>query len=505
MKTFRRNQNKSGRGKMKSIRFCLFVGTPALMLSLFFVVFYMICNHEEPLNLDFTKAKTGDNTPHDHLIHNKPKKKHHVKEHPILKNASPQKKETQNSDLVDPKYRIVFSTDCSGYQKWQTYLLFYSAYKIQQPGTITRIASGCTVEQEAIEREFHSNISRHMSSNFKLHITPDFSEVIGENGQDTEETYAYFNKPFGLLHWFEYSGEKIKDDDIIILIDPDQVLTRPITHDFSKQTGNSLIGDNPRTIVEHGSPFAQMYQLGALWQNFDEEKITGTKESPAKNVTRKDALAHYQVGPPYLATARDMHLIARKWSEFVPRTYEQYPDLLAEMYAFCIAAAHLKMPHQLVRLMVSNVNIGEDESGGEGWDLVQAIDDEDICSPTVMVDYTLPPVLHYCNKYKLGKHIFGKHRIPTDILSCESPLLSLPAQDIVKKYDYYIPPLGTDSQREKLDDYEVKENAFMLCALTRLVNEASLFYHSKNCEIPKDPEVVIDLWLKEKVLKNKYV
>jgi len=227
-----------------------------------------------------------------------------------------------------------------------------------------------------------------MSSNFKLHITPNFSEVIGENGQDTEETYAYFNKPFGLLHWFEYSGEKIKDDDIIILIDPDRVLTIPIT---------------------------------------------------------------------------------------------------------------------LVRLMVSNVNVGEDESGGEGWDLVQAIDDEDMCSPNVMVDYTLPPVLHYCQAYKLGKHFFGKYRMPTDILSCESPLLSLPAKDVAKKYDYYIPPRGTDSQREKLDDYEVKENAFMLCALTRLVNEASLFYHSKNCEIPKDPEVVIDLWLKEKVLKNKYV
>jgi hypothetical protein len=93
MKTFRRNQNKSGRGKMKSIRFCLFVGTPALMLSLFFVVFYMICNHEEPLNLEITIAKTGDNTPHDHLIHNKPKK--HPRTSYLKKHFAAKKRDTK--------------------------------------------------------------------------------------------------------------------------------------------------------------------------------------------------------------------------------------------------------------------------------------------------------------------------------------------------------------------------------------------------------------------------
>jgi hypothetical protein len=37
--------------------------------------------------------------------------------------------------------------------------------------------------------------------------------------------------------------------------------------------------------------------------------------------------------------------LADKWVEFVPHSVKGHPGLLAEMYAFCIAAAHLKLPH----------------------------------------------------------------------------------------------------------------------------------------------------------------
>ncbi len=40
-----------------------------------------------------------------------------------------------------------------------------------------------------------------------------------------------------------------------------------------------------------------------------------------------------------------------------PRVYEGYPYLLAEMYAYSMAAAHEKLPHlQLWNYMVSNVD-----------------------------------------------------------------------------------------------------------------------------------------------------
>ena len=50
---------------------------------------------------------------------------------------------------------IVFSTDCGSFQHWQSYLLFFSAVRIRQPGFITRIASGCTEEEKEEAREFY--------------------------------------------------------------------------------------------------------------------------------------------------------------------------------------------------------------------------------------------------------------------------------------------------------------------------------------------------------------
>lgn len=63
-------------------------------------------------------------------------------------------------------------------------------------------------------------------------------------------------------------------------------------------------------------------------------------DTPAKKVSKKDAINHYATGPPYLATTRAMRRIAQKWAEFVPRSHKEKPELMAEMYAYCIAAAH---------------------------------------------------------------------------------------------------------------------------------------------------------------------
>lgn len=38
------------------------------------------------------------------------------------------------------KMHIIFSTDCSAYQDWQSIVLFYSARTVKQPSPITRIA-----------------------------------------------------------------------------------------------------------------------------------------------------------------------------------------------------------------------------------------------------------------------------------------------------------------------------------------------------------------------------
>lgn len=52
----------------------------------------------------------------------------------------------------------VFSTDCGNFQHWQSYLLFFSAMRVRQLGFITRIASGCTEEEQQEAREWHQEV-----------------------------------------------------------------------------------------------------------------------------------------------------------------------------------------------------------------------------------------------------------------------------------------------------------------------------------------------------------
>lgn len=67
---------------------------------------------------------------------------------------------------------IVFSTDCGAFQHWQSYLLFFSAARIRQPGFITRIASGCTDEQKQEAKEYHQEHIEAMSRRFRIFFTP---------------------------------------------------------------------------------------------------------------------------------------------------------------------------------------------------------------------------------------------------------------------------------------------------------------------------------------------
>lgn len=402
-----------------------------------------------------------------------------------------------------PGYHVVFSTDCSAFQRWQSYLLFYSAFKVHQPGIVTRIASGCNSEEEKREQLFHEMISNTMSSSFKLHLTPHFSTVKDDTGKDTGTEYKFFNKPYGLLHWLEHSDETIEDDDIVILLDPDQVFTRPITNNFSNLEHNILVGKTPKTKVEHGSPFAQKYGLGAKWREFNLETITNSSDTPARKVSSKMGMERYPAGPPYLATAKDMHTIARYWADFVPRVHAEYPHLLAEMYAFCIAAAHAELPMQIVTtLMVSDSSSGR----GEGWSLIESIDDDNLCDPSIMEETALPSVLHYCQRYMVGQYMFGKRRMPTNIFSCESPLLKLPPRDIAQQYDYFIPPPSgrkIPQEHTSLSAARVKRDSFMICALTNILNDASLFFQKTNCDSDKNSDVVMDLWLGRNEMVSK--
>lgn len=73
---------------------------------------------------------------------------------------------------VDGEMHVVFSTDCSGYQNWQTLLLFHSAKKVGQQGRITRIASGCDEKQQAELTALYAKLYPQ----YGAHFTPDFKK-----------------------------------------------------------------------------------------------------------------------------------------------------------------------------------------------------------------------------------------------------------------------------------------------------------------------------------------
>ncbi len=393
------------------------------------------------------------------------------------------------------RYHLIFSTDCSEFQHWQSYLMFHSAFKVDQPGTITRIASGCSNEEAVKARQWHQeHISSVMGEQFLLHLTPHFSGVKDADG-NTIGDYKFFNKPFGLLHWLEHGigfddsdshGEdgngrrKLNNDgDVVILIDPDMVLLRPITGDFSNDR-DVVIGKrhnkDRRMKVEHGSPFAQKYGFGTQWRTFNLHEIAG-EDSPSKKVSQGDGGTFYPAGPPYLGTVRDMHAIAEKWSEFVPRVHKEYPYLLAEMFAYCIAAAHLELPHQIIdSLMVSNTS-----GGGEGWPMVDALPRENHCEIARKhkhEDYPVPSVIHYCQRYAIKEWFFGKRKMEKDFFTCESPLMEEPPNNIVEVSDYKAPYGGG---RKELDERAVQREGFMVCGVLAALNDAGTFYKEHHC------------------------
>jgi len=385
------------------------------------------------------------------------------------------------------RMHVVFSTDCSAYQHWQSYALFYSAMKVGQPGKVTRIASGCS-DVDAVEaKQWHQNhIHSKMSQNFQLHLTPDFSSLKTSDSKRPER-YSYFNKPFGLLHWMQHGEDmgvdpdtnKLLDENIvIILIDPDMLLLRPFSADFSAKQETIFRVEDEKwvTRVQHGKPFSAKYGFRTEWMALNLTEIAGNT-SPALEVTKKDGEDHYMVGPPYLATGRDMYAIAEKWVEFAPKVHKQYPRLLAEMFAYCIAAAHLKLPHKLVKsLMISDYGCPP----SEGWSFIDRLTAETVCNIASNPNHRkdpVPNVIHYCQSYNVGEWFFSKRSFKNNFFSCESPLLEDPPANLGERT--YI--MTGDGTKSDFEEKHSKREAFMICGIISLLNGAANFFKSTSC------------------------
>jgi hypothetical protein len=309
----------------------------------------------------------------------------------------------------------------------------------------------------------------------------------------------YFNKPYGMWHWMQnslgYNDQNMYEkegDAVIILIDPDMLLLRPITRDFTNDTSMHWVKELHNVArVEHGKPMASVYGFGSGPFRLDLKRIVG-EVSPALNVTREEGNWYYPAGPPYITTARDMYAITHMWTTIAPKVHEQYPELLAEMFSYSIAAAHLELPHQLSTAFM----VSDPSAGSEGWYLIDNIPAEGMCD--WKDEDPLPLVLHFCQRSLLGEFVFTKYRLRKDFLSCDAPLLIEPPKDIATKYDYGIDPPktkgGEAGMKMAYNPTKVKRHSFMLCHLIPQFNEAAEYYKKHNCNGKANFEKTLDLF-----------
>jgi hypothetical protein len=81
--------------------------------------------------------------------------------------------------------------------------------------------------------------------------------------------------------------------------------------------------------------------------------------------------------------------------------------------------------------------------------------------------------------------------VKKSILRCDKPLFRVPPLDLFPRFDYTIePPRADDQYRWNYTEVrapikggarQAKREAFMLCQLTRLLNEALRYFKSVSC------------------------
>jgi hypothetical protein len=118
----------------------------------------------------------------------------------------------------------------------------------------------------------------------------------------------------------------------------------------------------------------------------------------------------------------------------------------------------------------------------------------------------IPFVVHYCQRYALGRWFFSKYKLREDMFNnCSAPLMKEPPSDVADIYDWYIFPNGIETMDFSIKDkiknlspsdssyYKVdakrKEhlrNGWMLCSVIYGINEAIQIYKEEKCIASKD-------------------
>jgi hypothetical protein len=330
------NSIRNSRGKKRKRRFASYLESDTGLLAVFIASAFIVSI--STLVVPWTLESQADNLP-------TPAQFQHHSVTTQLKKESGSAKQPSKKDLVDSNsssirikrgnsegyflthsapYHTIFSTGCSIFQDWQSYVFFYHVFRSGQEGHVTRIASGCSYSDRLkLQDMFKEEIKSIRNDTHHLHLTPDYSRIPKKQ----ERAFKYFNKPYGVRHWMEHAlgypeNHELHDDSIIILMDPDQIMLRPFTNDFSNSSELWRSENFRKLKIEHGSPFSQQYGYGLQWLDKvkPENVFHGSNwPTPVSNLTREDARHYFYSMGPVSEIALLRNTSERTLSNFVGR------------------------------------------------------------------------------------------------------------------------------------------------------------------------------------------
>ena len=214
----------------------------------------------------------------------------------------------QQQRQPQPQYHMVFSTSCNDQQHWESLVFFYHAYKVQQPGTVTRILSGCTPPQMQHQRQvyhdyvqplrqqgqpFNTTNGKH-DVQFYLHFAPDYAKLQKAHNHP----YKYMNKrTFGRQHKYEgRRSRRTPSSDMLCATLSPPVLTLCFSHTTIQ---NSL------WIAALDGALSRQYVLLLfffLLEHFVVVVITTTTQCPIPIARRRHCPSHGS-GHDFVATS----------------------------------------------------------------------------------------------------------------------------------------------------------------------------------------------------------
>lgn len=396
----------------------------------------------------------------------------------------------------DGLLHIIFSSGCNNFQHWQSEQVLTTARLVGQRGRITRIVSGCHDKRAESIGHRHQTfpagkndqlvpldvLNRSVNDEFGLFVTPPFEGAID---------FPWINKPSSIRYFMEHARPELDraGETIIAILDPDFIYLRPLTQlgerrDAILQSGLSaspLASASKLDVAEKGRPVAQRYGLGSGWvSKFDVKKIVGEETTPAARYSHASAGTYFPAGPPYMLHVDDLFDLSSLWSKYMKPILEVEKDILADMWAYCIAAAHLGLKHTLLdHYMISNAG-----AGGEGWLWIDAWPDKQMsCNdPNASVavasaagqSVRWPTFIHLASNSKApamnwpDEWMFHKGHVPGDIMDCSTPLIRDAPDDT-----WQVSPSGSGNPS--------KRAAFIMCNAVATLNRMLVLYKTKFC------------------------